>query len=79
MSQIGTGTSKPTSPPGRSEAARGAIRTSIGASMHDEIAPLAFDKWQKRGCPTGDGQRGWFGRRPKPNCNRAVRGKARTG
>jgi len=65
MSQIGTGASKPSSPPGsaaatRTPPARGATRTAIGTSMHDEIARLAFDKWQKRGCPTGDGQRDWF-------------------
>jgi len=65
MSQMGTGASKPTSPPGsegatRTVAARGAIRASMGASMHDEIERLAFHKWQKRGCPTGDAQRDWF-------------------
>jgi Protein of unknown function (DUF2934) len=27
---------------------------------HDAIAQLAFQKWQKRGCPTGQDQRDWF-------------------
>ena len=27
---------------------------------HEAIARLAFHKWQKRGCPTGDDRRDWF-------------------
>jgi hypothetical protein len=27
---------------------------------HDAIAQLAFQKWQKRGCPTGQDQQDWF-------------------
>jgi hypothetical protein len=30
------------------------------AVTHDVIAKLAFQKWQKRGCPTGEDQRDWF-------------------
>ena len=26
----------------------------------EAIAQLAFQKWQKRGCPTGQDQRDWF-------------------
>jgi hypothetical protein len=26
----------------------------------DAIAKLAFQKWQKRGCPSGEDQRDWF-------------------
>jgi ribonuclease I len=82
MSQMGTGASKPTSPPGsegatRTLAARGAIRTSMGASMPDEIARLAFHKWQKRGCPFGDGQRDWFDAEAELKSRRA--GIARSG
>jgi Protein of unknown function (DUF2934) len=26
----------------------------------EEIAKLAFQKWQKRGCPNGEDQRDWY-------------------
>lgn len=82
MSQMGTGASKPTSLPGsegatRTVAARGAIRPSMGASMHDEIERLAFHKWQKRGCPFGDGQRDWFDAEAESQSRRS--GSARIG
>ena len=31
-----------------------------GPLSGDAIAALAFQKWQQRGCPTGDDQRDWF-------------------
>jgi len=27
---------------------------------HEAIARLAFQKWQKRGCPIGDDRRDWY-------------------
>jgi hypothetical protein len=33
---------------------------SVPAVTHDAIAKLAFQKWQKRGCPAGQDQRDWF-------------------
>jgi Protein of unknown function (DUF2934) len=30
------------------------------AVTHDAIAKLAFQKWQKRGCPSGEDQKDWF-------------------
>jgi hypothetical protein len=31
-----------------------------GPLSRDAIAALAFQKWQRRGCPTGDDRRDWF-------------------
>jgi len=31
-----------------------------GTLSRDTIAALAFQKWQRRGCPTGDDHRDWF-------------------
>lgn len=42
--------------PARPLAARRGGRTIT----HEEIAGLAFTKWQVRGCPLGDSQRDWF-------------------
>jgi len=44
---------------------RNASEPRISAASNVEvtreaIAQLAFQKWQKRGCPTGQGQRDWF-------------------
>jgi ribonuclease I len=30
------------------------------AISQDAIAKLAFQKWQKRGCPNGEDQKDWF-------------------
>jgi hypothetical protein len=34
--------------------------TRPGPLSRDAIAALAFQKWQRRGCPIGDGDRDWF-------------------
>jgi ribonuclease I len=34
--------------------------TANAAIPHDAIARLAFQNWQKHGCPVGDDQRDWF-------------------
>jgi hypothetical protein len=34
--------------------------TVVGPIKRDSIAALAFQKWQRRGSPTGDDQRDWF-------------------
>jgi ribonuclease I len=47
-------TSKRTPPEPRASA------PSNAAIPHDAIARLAFQKWQKHGCPVGDDQRDWF-------------------
>jgi Protein of unknown function (DUF2934) len=39
--------------------AAGAI-VSRPVVSRDKIAALAHQKWQRRGCPTGDDQRDWF-------------------
>lgn len=31
-----------------------------GELSRDAIAKLAFQKWQKRGCPAGEDQKDWF-------------------
>jgi hypothetical protein len=31
-----------------------------GPLSGDAVAALAFQKWQQRGCPTGDDRRDWF-------------------
>ena len=34
--------------------------TSAAPIAHDAIERLAFQKWQKRGCPVGEDQTDWF-------------------
>jgi hypothetical protein len=39
---------------------RNALSSSNADVTREAIAQLAFQKWQKRGCPTGQDQRDWF-------------------
>jgi|HubBroStandDraft_6_1064221.scaffolds.fasta_scaffold59948_3 hypothetical protein len=43
----------------------------------DAIAKLAFQKWQKRGCPSGEDQRDWFDAERELKSSQA--GRARRG
>jgi ribonuclease I len=44
----------------RSTSERNPSAPSTSAVNHDAIAKLAFQKWQKRGCPNGEDQKDWF-------------------
>jgi hypothetical protein len=35
-------------------------QAEAGSSHEDEIRPLAYQKWQEAGCPTGDGVAFWL-------------------
>ena len=39
---------------------RAPASTVVGPIKRDAVAALAFQKWQRRGCPTGDDHRDWF-------------------
>jgi hypothetical protein len=53
-----SGTDAPVSNRNASESRNSAA--SNAEVMREAIAQLAFQKWQKRGCPTGQDQRDWF-------------------
>jgi hypothetical protein len=40
--------------------ATGHASTAASELNRDEIARRAYDKWQARGCPPGDGAHDWF-------------------
>jgi hypothetical protein len=48
-----------------------------GVIPHDAIAQLAFQNWQKHGCPVGDDQRDWF--EAERELNSTPAGNARRG
>lgn len=37
-----------------------ALGVATSTIPHDAIARLAYQKWQRRGCPLGDDLRDWF-------------------
>lgn len=65
MSRQTTRSTKQTSQAGAPNSSRTGAEGSTSAPSgskitHDAIARLAFQKWQKRGCPIGDDRRDWF-------------------
>jgi hypothetical protein len=45
---------------GQSSVAPGTVGHGIAAFGHAEIAALAYDYWQARGCPPGSSEEDWF-------------------
>lgn len=65
MSRLATSPTRSTSRPSdtaarRAAPASGTTATAAGTTAHDAVARVAFQRWQRRGCPIGDDQRDWF-------------------
>ena len=62
MSQLATTATRPTARPTTPTGTQSAPErtTAAGKITQEGVAQLAFQKWQKRGCPNGDAQRDWF-------------------
>lgn len=52
---IGTSRTRATGP-----SPRGRSSPGLSVALHQDIAQLAYLKWQKRGCPLGDAERDWL-------------------
>jgi hypothetical protein len=57
----GSTETKPVSAGVASKPARPMTGSGVASPIaHDAIERLAFQKWQKRGCPVGEDQKDWY-------------------